>query len=751
MRCYMKKKIMILTLIIVLLFSCFLPVLHPSASGKKPVFHKKHYQIMVGKSTTFKIKYMKKSYRVIYTSSNRNIASINKKTGRCVGKKSGKCTITAKIYDKKYKRISTIKQTLKVISSSLLPNASFHLIQSINPFDYTIKLGCSRILLKKEVNKSQIIIKKNGSSTTLSASFSGLSSDGKQVTYTMTSQSQKTLSPKDGTMNGNYTLSSSLFTNKLSLSYHERIGNQSLSGYVFSVEGNPINQAYIKCITDSSIVTCHTDKHGYYRLEKIKNPLSLTVSKQDYFSETLTSLTSSKKSTICENIILHLKNNDDYSFQIHVNEKSGAAISHAAVYLKDNKNSIVFTGETDDKGNIYLYTKKEADSVPCTRWYISEQESLSYEDHFSANTSNKKKLSALPLDKEYTLLIGKLPEKNLPGFEFRSISFCPKDYSTQHFDFHFTLSENRPVSLQNLSLDCNVKKQQNPSLLRLSFYQKENKKPVFDNILNDEYFSVNEKLLTFSCEIPCYLPDDAYYIKICLMDNKENIIYSYPITPITISNRTCTTAKISPLPDSFARILAYGDFYQTDITASFKRYQWVEGQYFYLDTLTTSPFQGKKIDTKTASLILPFTEPGITYLLVPERKTISGKNDITFIAEKNNIYTTIESALVSPSAATIECIYTSEILSSNADPGSSDTISIPIAAKHFTATKSYVRNCSSYPNSVTVFYKTDGTMLSAALTTSPSKNLDITKNHSIIMDIYTNGKELFTTQTNYSK
>lgn len=752
----MKKQIMILTLIITFILGCLLPGSHTNASKTKPRFIKKYDRLTVGKHVRFTLLHVKKTYRVVYTSSNKKIASIGKKSGRCTGNKPGKVTIYAKIYNKKNRKICTLKNTLTVKKSSLLPNASFHLKQSINPYNYTIKLECSRILLRKEVKKSRLILRKKGSTFSFSAPFSNLSNNGKEITYTLTPSSQKKLSPKNGSMNGTYTVSSSLFHKKINLSYEERIGNYSLSGYVLSIDGNPVNQAYVKCITKDSVKTCYTDSHGYYRLQKVKNPSCLTVAKKGYFTEVLTSLNTSVDTTSCENIFLHRIKENNFSAQFHVSEQNGTAIDHASVYLLPSqagstfsKEDILFSGETDYQGNILFYTNNIPNASPCTKWTIGKQESLTCQNNFTTSTNHKKKIPSLSIEKTYHLYIGKSPGENTPGYGFRKFTFCPKDYISEQFYFDIKLPQKHPMNLENLSIIWDNTNLKHCTKLQLSFYQKGSQKPILDTELGEEYFITNNKILSFTNPLPYSLPDDTYYLRVKIKDNENKVISFSPITKLYFINGSCIPKKIACSPISYSRALVYGDFIQENTTVSFQRYQWIDGQYFYLDTLTTSLFQGAEKDIKTANLLLPYTEVDTSYQLLSHKGTIIMDHPISFFAEKDAIYTQKDTALNSPPITKISCVHTSDrYLPEISAQQDTDKISLSVIS-HFTAAKSYIRSNPTYPNSVTVFYKKEGTFLSASLTVKPSIHLCTLKNNFTVMDIFTNNEPLFTTQSSY--
>lgn len=755
----MKNIINFIILIMTITLGCFFPVSHSSAFKNKPVFSNRCNTITVGKSIRFTLHPMKKTYHVVYSSSNKKIASIHKKTGKCIGKKPGKVTIYAKVYYKyqnNYKKKFTVKKKLTIQKSSLLPNASFHLAQSINPYSYTIKLKCSRILLKKEVQKSKLTLTKKGSSSSLSASFSALSPNGKEITYTLSYSSQKKLCPKNGSMNGNYTLSSSLFRKKLSLYYQERIGNYALSGFVLSVEGAPINHAYVKCLTKDSVKTCYTDNKGFYHLPKIKNPSYLTVTKTGYLSETLSLSNTYTYHTRCENIFLHSTRKTNLSAQFHITEKNGTAIPQASVFVLPSKSEntfskeeILFSGETDSKGNILFYSDIPPTSSSCTKWNIGNQEALTYETDFTPTTTHRKKIPSLSLNKTYTLFVGKLPRENTPGYEFRKFIFCPKDYLSQQFYFNIILSGHHILPIKNLSIKWDSPSFSLCSSLHLSFYQKGTTKPVLNAKLTKEYFSIEKNILSFTKDTLYTLPDGSYYLKIKLLDKTNKELSVCPMTPLSISNGNCSPKELTCLPSSYCRVLAYGDFHESDITSSFQRYILIDGQYFYLDTFCISYFSEIENDMKTTSILLPDTEADTSYLLLSEKGTIVMKDCVVFRAKKENIFPDKASALSSPPAAAMFCVSAFESSSTDIPEESTFKKISPAIISQFTATKSYIRAASCYPNSIIAIYKKEGTFLSASLSTKPYNGNNNASNSSVIIDIYTNGEKLVTTQKYY--
>lgn len=106
---HIKKMVSLLLILTLLLTDTSF-----AASRKKPYWKKKISKLTVGQSFTFKAKKMKKSHKIIYRSSNKKIASINKKNGKCKAKKAGKVKIKAIIRNKKGKKIKTLSTTLRV-------------------------------------------------------------------------------------------------------------------------------------------------------------------------------------------------------------------------------------------------------------------------------------------------------------------------------------------------------------------------------------------------------------------------------------------------------------------------------------------------------------------------------------------------------------------------------------------------------------------------------------------------------------
>ena len=105
---YMKKASMRSLLILFVLILSF----STPANAAKVKLNKKSLTLTVGKTYKLKVKGTKK--KVKWSSSNKKVASVNKK-GKVTAKKAGKVTITAKIGKKKYKCKVTVNAVRKII------------------------------------------------------------------------------------------------------------------------------------------------------------------------------------------------------------------------------------------------------------------------------------------------------------------------------------------------------------------------------------------------------------------------------------------------------------------------------------------------------------------------------------------------------------------------------------------------------------------------------------------------------------
>jgi len=742
-----------------------------SNAASAPVFAKNYYTAIIGKKITYKIKNLKKTDTVSYSVSNRKLASIDKKQGILLPKKEGTITVKAMIRRKKKKFKTLINKIAIIKNETILPNASFQIQETINPWDFTLTLSCSRILLKKEIKNSNLtILPKGKSAPKLKANYTKLSSDGKTVTYTLMSSSQKKLCPGDDSMNGTYTLQSDFFQKKLSLSYQERLSNDTLSGFVLHPDGNPINNALVSLKTKSDTKQCYSDENGHYKISGISNPISLTAKKDGFQTVSVNNITSHKKGVSCENILMHPKTNTPLTIEFRVTDQENQPISNASICLRKDTEKI--EGKTDSSGSMFLTQNNEANNfpAPCTNLSIDRKKYLSYTSSYCPSSQNRLTLPSdfLNTSEIYTAYVSKpsFAEK-VSSFQPQKISFSFTDLMTSHLWIQVTLFPCPSLTVSSFSLPYNTLLPSSSfSFLNLQLFQTGQSKSFFSyQIKKNAFYCENDKILLPSLLLPISLSDGSYCLQLQTLSKENEVIGESPILPITIKDAHLAIPENSFSISSprFARILVYGKF--TDkkpVMASFHLYQKYKTQYFFIGTISSDLFIQHNAELYSASLIIPHLIAGQDYLLSTTPDGYITKTQYTFLANSKNTFPTIKEAVhsVSPLAQILCTAKTSLTLSDTASLVTSDDTlhadQIPDVSAAFTheITQNFVRSCTNYPNCVIAFYRLNGTFLTASFTNQPAHNtintsIPLSNPKASIIDIYTNQKTIVTNQKSY--
>lgn len=744
-----------------------------SSSAASPAFVKKYPTITVGKSVQYQIKHLNKNHFVTFSVSDSSIASIHQKTGKLLAKKAGKLTVKAVIRNKKHRKIYQLKDTILIKKKkTYLPNASFQIKKTINPWNFTVTLSCNRILLENEIKDSSLTVFPKGKTTPkLKAGFLELSPNGKEITYLFNNDSQKKLCPGDFSMDGNYTLQSSHFRKKLSLTYEERLPKNTLSGFVFKQDGNPVKNAILSLKTASGTKQYNTDNNGHYVMKNIDEPISLTVAKEGCQTITLTKPPLSAKGVSCENIILRSLKDTNLSLEFFVTDTENHPIPNAAVTIALNNNTnktentsasfdllskkdIIITQNTDSAGTLYLSNDKSANfPAPCSDFEIEQKTKLTYTSTYQPSSSHHILLSKkeLNINDQYTIYIGSFsPDNALMPYHIQKISFSFANLSTNHARFHIRLSKCPNLSIPSLSLSYENELFAFPGetlLLRL-FHPKE-KTPVYQYKMNYHSFQQKENELSISPgQLPISLFDGTYYLQIQLFSKEEEIIAETPVSPAIIQNASLSAEKLTLKPFRFARILTYANLEpKTPETASFHLYQKTDKSYFLIDTFSTDFFTSKDNTVFTAKLLLSHLIENETYLLAPAADNIMGTENLLFTASSENTYATKKEAIYSLlPLAQIFCERKTSFSNSE-----EKTIRMDYSVFH-NITSDFIRTSTSYPNCVLALYNTDGTLLTAALTNKITQNTipsNFSNYKASIIDIYTNKETIITTQNSY--
>lgn len=783
----MKQHRIIFNLIILLMIlSFFLGAILPNRARAafSPTFSKKFQNLTVGKTVQYQVKNLNKANSVSYSVSNNSLASINKKTGKLLPKKAGKLTVKAMIYDKNRKKLCTLTDQVTIqIKKTILPNASFQIKSSINPWSFTLTLSCSRILLEKEIKSSKLtLLPKGKKNPKITANFSNLSSNGKEVTYVLTKASQKKLCPGDYTMNGSYTLESTHFNQKLSLTYQERLTKNTLSGFVFQTDGRPVTDALLSLKMNTTTKKCRTDKNGHYTLKNVTNPVSLTASKKGFQTAVIENPFVSHQSTSCENIILRSEKEWAVSMEFLITDVNNQPIPNASISILENKSNfekqtkehsdffdsifketILFSETTDASGRLLLSNTDLSENLPspCSKFTISNKTQLSYISSYQPSSNHQTILaqSKLHQAKQYFIYINKSsPGNNTPSYYGQKLSFSFTDLSTNHAFFHIQLSECPNLSIRSLSVSCeNIFSPFFCDSLSLRFFHPNEKESFFQYQLSRDFFQSKEKeLFISSLELPVSLLNGTCYLQIQAYSEEHTILGESPVFPVSIENGILLSEKVSLQASRFARILCYGTFeIKTPITASFYLYQKWDTHYFLIDTFSSDFFTGNKENLSTAKLLLSHLLDNQSYFLVSGSGDIISNNTLSFTATSQNTFSNKKEALYSLTPlAQILC--TPSAASSMPDNSFSDEI-ITFSWNFFhEITSDFVRTCATYPNCVLAFYQKDGTLLTTTLTSPPAQisssfPISSSDTKASVIDIYTNKEILITNQDSYDK
>lgn len=724
--------------------------------------------LTVGASAKFTIRNLSNSSFVFFFSSDEKIAAIERTSGKITAKKKGTVTISAQIY-KQNQKIKTLKTKLSVQSKDYIENAVFSLKKTINPYDYTIKLKSSRIILKKEIKKSRLSITPEGKkSPKLSASFSGLSKDGKEVIYLLNASSRKKLCPHDSSMNGTYIIQSNSFEKKIKAKYKERMDTDDISGFVLDIDGTPLSNTFISYQTTEGTASSYTDEAGHYEVKETGTPVSLSAEKEGYQTENLTSLLLSNKGTVCENFILKPDTEQNLTLDFFIKDENGAPVSDAQISLfpKIAKNaegdipeknlsktfSPLVSADTGEDGTLLLTNagNNENALAPYTKITAENNISLSL---LSGHEPSSSKICSLPETlnntKEYTLYICKKSKAESPSYEPCSLTFSPSAFYTGKLFFEITLKKNKFLDTSGLMIDLESPEYSDKiSTLSFSFYEPGEKNPVYE-------ISSTPILMFSTSEIPVSFSDGIYFLKISALDKTNEILYFSPVTEIQVKNSQILPVKIKLQKKSYARLLAYfsGDHFPetSNKKVSFDLYQKTGNHYFYLTTVSSSDFKQTISDLYTADFSLSCLLPSQTYLFLPELKPLRPSTFFTAEVSSDHLYPAEVFALLSPPFAKCSCIC--QTIPSGVE------ISVPedffaeptslTASTSLTISKEQVRTEPSYLNSVVVLYKKDGTFISTTLSTKLDKNTVFSKKSDMIIDIYTNHELLLTNQSSY--
>ena len=278
----------------------------------KTSFENRYNAIYIGKTYKYNIVNPPKKAKIKFTVSNNKLATINQNSGILYPRKKGSVTIKAFVTDINKNQKLTLKKTVK-IKALKKDNAEipFSLPSTyVNSINYTVKLKAAKIMQTSEVKSSYIQLVKQKHE--LKGQFKNLSANGRYITYELDNDAIKQLTPGDRTMDGTYTMSCSLSSRKLNINYAEHFVGQSVTGFVMTPEGNPVENANITISNNNFTVNTTSDKNGYYN-DRFPKPetVVLTVSCNNYYTRTIKDIYLKIPKSVCKNIIMHKKETSD--------------------------------------------------------------------------------------------------------------------------------------------------------------------------------------------------------------------------------------------------------------------------------------------------------------------------------------------------------------------------------------------------------------------------------------------------------
>ena len=281
----------------------------------KTSFENRYNAIYIGKTYKYNIVNSPKKAKIKFAVSNNKLATINQNSGILYPRKNGSVTIKAFVTDINKNQKLTLKKTVKIKASKTVKKDTSEIPFSlpstyVNSINYTVKLKAAKIMQTSEVKSSYIQLVKQKHE--LKGQFKNLSANGRYITYELDNDAVKQLTPGDRTMDGTYTMSCSLSSRKLNINYAEHFVGQSVTGFVMTPGGNPVENANITISNNNFTVNTTSDKNGYYNVRFPKpETVVLTVSCNNYYTRTIKDIYLKIPKSVCKNIVMHKKETSD--------------------------------------------------------------------------------------------------------------------------------------------------------------------------------------------------------------------------------------------------------------------------------------------------------------------------------------------------------------------------------------------------------------------------------------------------------
>lgn len=802
-----QHKIRIVIFILTIVFTISAVPCVCQAKKQKATWKKEITSLRVGKTFRYHIKGCSKKANVRYSSNHISWASINRKTGLLRARRKGVVIITAKIKEP-HKKIKKLKTKVRITakgntrsssaasasakkdlshtysdnstnqanahSSTLLDHVQFTASETINPWNHSLLLYSNRILLQSEVRQSTLTLSRiqedtvnnsatngNNNTTKLTAHFCSLSDDGKTILYRLSNLSAQEICPGNGTQDGDYKITSEIFSDTLFTHYQERIQPNSICGFATTTKGTALSNVSVTLYSNTSdipLASVKTDQNGYYQFHDIaENTISLIAQLENYDTYSLSSLHPGKQ-MLCQNIIMHPISTEDLALSCEIMDLQKLPVTNATVLITDQQDNPVIQGKVDSKGLI-TFANRDINTIKGYSLidYHNKASVARYQTE-SISVSNPVLMDReqpFTRSQQYHLYV-------IPGTSEVSTS---KDYHMVSFTFSFMplLSDQLVlqihldplpiISSDTLSIDTT---HLSDTFSHLDYTLYDNRgNTVFHttlaslaDVLEHDYSDSLSRNMQ-DCSLRLY--DGNYYAAISAKTPSDQAVSATTIHPVHINHGIIEPVAYLMTPTKDFHVIIYAKFYcDTNDRHSYTLYQKTDTTWLPLDTYSSGPFTSITTTSSKAYLNLTALQSDTTYCLISTETDYSITSGAIFHTS-SDWYDSMTNSAPDHQIILTDISDQANHIDTPINPASICNLS---DYKHLCKEQqcldaSFFASAAYYPNTIYAYYQTDGTFCNLFLATP---NFLSSQSDSPTPSIYNrlhNGDMMYTSQTAY--
>lgn len=768
------------------------------AKTKKPKWKKEITSLTVGKTYRYRITGCSKKSIIRFSSNHKSLASIHPKTGLLRAKKKGSIIITAKIKEP-HRKVKKIKTKLKITTkkkntthssknnsnlaknntssvssdlqtktktshSTILDHVQFTVSKSINPWNHTLLLYSNRILLQSEVQNSTLTLSHSLSESNsnyanhLIANFVSLSGDGKTLIYQLSDASAQKICPGNGTQNGNYNITSTLFSDTLSSYYQECISSNSISGFAITSNSSTLANVSVSLYSNRShmlLASTKTDQNGYYQFQNITTEdVTLTAQLENYdtFSTSIENLTGYP---LCQNIIMHPFSINDLALSCQIVDTDEQPIKDATVIIINADQELISRGKVNTNGMITFANEISNSSKGYT--LINYQNNNSIPFYYSENMPSSDNIITAenPLfsrNQEYSIYV--IPtdeESNIPTeYHMASFSFSFASLLSEQLFLQVHLQDLPVLSIDKLSVNTDSL-EENYSYFDLTLYSKDAISIFQTQLMPSAQISNNDFSKQLSLEFQnssLRFHDGEYYIALTAYSYADQPISGTEILPVSIQNGMIRSLEFTLKPVIVSHSIIYANFScDTTDPLSFYLYQQSNSLWFPIGIFSSDIFTTITTTTSKSYIDFPLLQENMTYCLVPDDSSYSITSGFllqTTSEQEDDVTNSIpDHQIIIAKTSTDD--KTKDYLNQNCNL--IDYISF--CTFHQTFDDTFFSSSYSYPNTIYAYYQTDGTFLNIFLATPAFLQSNTTSSSDQIYYCLHNRDIIYTSQPSY--